>query len=76
MLEVSKNLSDALFLKIFDGVQGVFTYYKLILDKDETRLDYRFVLVDSGSVKQLNNNVEVNFGSTVKEILPHLEKPW
>ncbi|MFT5860841.1 MAG: PAS domain S-box-containing protein, partial [Flavobacteriaceae bacterium] len=76
MLEVSKDISDTLFLKIFDGMQGVFTYYKLIFDKGESPEDYRFILVDFGSEKQLNSIIEAGSGRKINEILPDLEKPW
>jgi PAS domain S-box-containing protein len=76
MLELNKDVNGALFLKIFDGMNGVFNYYKLIVDKKEKPENYRFLLVNNAIEKHSNSNTEANIGKTIKEIFPDIEESW
>ena len=70
ILQTDKNVSEALFLKIFDGMSKGFAYCELIVDVMERAVNYRFLAVNSAFEKQLERDIDSTVGKTIKEISP------
>lgn len=74
IVDEALRLSEQKYRTLFENVNEGFALHEIILDKNETPIDYKFLEINPAFEKQIGFSREEILNKTAKELLPGIEK--
>jgi len=68
--------SEKRFRQLFENMMSGFALHEIICDNEGHPIDYRFLAVNSAFERLTGLTSETTVGSTVREVMPHIENFW